>query len=55
MASLGFEHLVCPVCKGPLTLNAEQETLACSGCKRVYPIRDSVPILLEDEAIREAS
>ncbi len=53
MASIRIDDLVCPVCKQPLTLNAEKETLKCIHCHRVYPIRDEIPILLEDEAIIE--
>ncbi len=53
MAHFRTDDLVCPVCKEPLTLNAEQETLKCSRCHRVYPIRDHIPILLVDEAVIE--
>jgi len=48
-----LDILVCPACKKPLTLNAEQQTLKCAACRRVYPIRDDIPILLIDEAIIE--
>lgn len=50
MAHVDTDDLVCPVCKKPLVLNAEQETLKCNVCRRVYPIRDDIPILLVDEA-----
>jgi uncharacterized protein YbaR (Trm112 family) len=55
MANFRTDDLVCPVCKQPLTLNAEQESLKCARCCRVYPIRDGIPILLADEAIIERS
>ena len=55
MANFSTDDLVCPVCKQPLTLNADKEALKCTQCHRVYPIRDEVPILLEDEAIIEES
>lgn len=45
-----LEILVCPVCKGPLVyLDAEQE-LVCRGDRLAYPIRDEIPVMLEDEA-----
>lgn len=53
MASFATDDLVCPVCKQPLTLNAEKETLTCARCHRAYPIRDGIPILLVDEAVTE--
>jgi uncharacterized protein YbaR (Trm112 family) len=53
MANIRTDDLVCPVCKQPLTYNAEKETLKCQKCRRVYPIRDDIPILLVDEATIE--
>lgn len=44
-----LEILVCPVCRKPLVPRAE-ESLKCSECHRVYPIRNGIPILLEHEA-----
>jgi uncharacterized protein len=40
--------LACPVCKKPLQMTADQ--LQCVNCHRLYPIRDGIPILLEEEA-----
>ncbi len=45
--------IVCPVCKKPLVMKENGESLKCSECKRVYPVRDNIPILLIDEAIIE--
>jgi len=45
--------LACPVCRGPLTLNEERAVLKCGQCHRAYPIRDNIPILLEEEAVVE--
>jgi uncharacterized protein YbaR (Trm112 family) len=42
--------LVCPACKQPLVLKGSGESLKCNACRRVYPIRDNIPILLIDEA-----
>lgn len=42
--------LVCPVCKTPVTLTRDEKGLRCGTCRRVYPIRDDIPIMLVDEA-----
>ena len=46
--------LVCPVCKGPLQLlrDAEQRPLelACHADRLAFPIRDGMPVMLENEA-----
>ncbi|HYV73943.1 MAG TPA: Trm112 family protein [Candidatus Binatia bacterium] len=47
-----LEILVCPVCRKPLALR-DDESLKCHECKRSYPIRDGIPILLEHEATIE--
>ena len=47
-----LEILVCPVCRKPLVLLGEKG-LKCNECKRVYPIRNGIPILLEHEATIE--
>jgi uncharacterized protein YbaR (Trm112 family) len=52
-----LEILVCPVCKQPLTLRDKdsQQSLKCKQCRRVYPVRDDIPILLADEATIDLS
>jgi uncharacterized protein len=45
-----LDILVCPACKQSLALKENGESLRCSTCRRVYPIRDNIPILLIDEA-----
>jgi hypothetical protein len=45
-----LDILVCPACKQPLALKATGESLKCSACRRVYPVRDNIPILLIEEA-----
>jgi LSD1 subclass zinc finger protein len=47
-----LELLVCPVCRKSLTLRG-QESVKCNECKRVYPIRDGLLIMLESEATIE--
>lgn len=42
--------LVCPVCKGKLTHLREQQQLVCEAEKLSYPIKDGIPIMLQDEA-----
>ena len=44
------ELLVCPVTKGPLTLDAVRQELISKSARLAYPIRDGIPILLELEA-----
>jgi len=45
-----LEILVCPLCKEPVTLTPNSQGLKCSKCKRVYPIKDDIPVMLIDEA-----
>jgi LSD1 subclass zinc finger protein len=50
-----IDVLACPACRNPLRLGADHNSLRCEACKRVYPVRDDIPILLVDEArIEEA-
>jgi uncharacterized protein YbaR (Trm112 family) len=42
--------LVCPVCKKPVRLLPDNTGLKCEVCKRVYPVRDDIPVMLADEA-----
>jgi uncharacterized protein YbaR (Trm112 family) len=42
--------LVCPLCKVSVTLTENGEGLKCSQCRRVYPIRDDIPVMLISEA-----
>jgi uncharacterized protein YbaR (Trm112 family) len=45
-----LELLVCPITKGPLEYDAERQELISRAAKRAYPIRDGIPIMLEEEA-----
>ena len=40
------------ICKGPLLYNKEQQELLCKADRLAYPIRDDIPVMLEDEARR---
>ena len=42
--------LVCPVTKGPLVYDKKKNELISNSAKLAYPIKDGIPILLEDEA-----
>jgi uncharacterized protein YbaR (Trm112 family) len=48
-----LEILVCPACKTPLEHRQNPESLKCTACRRVYPVRDNIPIMLLDEAVVE--
>ena len=48
-----LEILACPACKAKVELNPDGSALKCVECKRVYPIRDDIPVMLIDEATIE--
>jgi uncharacterized protein YbaR (Trm112 family) len=48
-----LEILVCPACKAPVVLVHDDSGLKCQSCKRVYPIKDDIPVMLIDEATVE--
>ena len=50
-----LDILVCPACKKPLRLKENGESLKCTECRRVYPVRDNIPILLIDHAVTDPS
>lgn len=45
-----LEILVCPVTKGPLIYKKAQNELISTSAQLAYPIKDGIPVLLEDEA-----
>jgi uncharacterized protein YbaR (Trm112 family) len=45
-----LEILVCPACHAKVELKPDGSGLKCVDCKRVYPIRDDIPVMLIDEA-----
>ncbi len=45
-----LQILVCPVTKGPLTYNKAKNELISKSARLAYPIRDGIPVMLEDEA-----
>ena len=48
-----LEILACPACKGKVDLKEDESGLKCRECRRVYPIRDDIPVMLIDEATIE--
>jgi uncharacterized protein YbaR (Trm112 family) len=47
-----LEMLVCPVTKGPLVWNRDKQELVSKSARLAYPIRDGIPVMLEEEARR---
>lgn len=45
-----LELLVCPVTKGPLQYDREKQELVSRSARLAYPVRDDIPVLLENEA-----
>ena len=45
-----LDILVCPLCKGPLLYRKAEKELICKACRLAYPIKDDIPVMLEEEA-----
>jgi uncharacterized protein YbaR (Trm112 family) len=45
-----LDILACPVCKGPLVYHKDEQELVCKLDRLAYPIRDDIPVMLEEEA-----
>jgi len=45
-----LEILVCPICKGPLTWRKDAQELVCKADRLAFPVKDDIPVMLEDEA-----
>ncbi|MET0081165.1 MAG: Trm112 family protein [Candidatus Thiodiazotropha lotti] len=45
-----LDILVCPVCKGKLLYRKKEQELICRSDRLAYPIRDDIPVMLEEEA-----
>ncbi|NCS66233.1 MAG: tetraacyldisaccharide 4'-kinase [Hydrogenophilales bacterium CG03_land_8_20_14_0_80_62_28] len=52
MDSKLLEILVCPLCKGPLVYHKDDRELICKADHLAFPIRDGIPVMLEEEARR---
>jgi len=49
-----LDLLVCPGCKTPVKLTADQQGLRCSTCRIIYPVRDGFPVMIREEAHPES-
>jgi uncharacterized protein YbaR (Trm112 family) len=47
-----LEILVCPLCKGELVYQRDEQELICKFDRLAFPIRDDIPVMLENEARR---
>ena len=47
-----LEILVCPLCKGELVYQRDDQELICKFDRLAFPIRDDIPVMLENEARR---
>ena len=45
-----LEILACPSCKSSVVYKKEDQVLICPACRLAYPIRDDIPVMLENEA-----
>ena len=45
-----LDILVCPLCKGPLIYKKAEQELICKACRLAYPIKDDIPVMLDEEA-----
>jgi uncharacterized protein YbaR (Trm112 family) len=52
MDSRLLDILVCPLCKGPLVYRKTEKELVCKADRLAFPIRDGIPVMLEDDARR---
>ena len=50
MDSRLLDLLVCPVCKGPLLMRKATDELICKADRLAFPVRDGIPVMLEEEA-----
>jgi uncharacterized protein YbaR (Trm112 family) len=52
MDSRLLDILACPICKGPLQYAKQEQALVCRADLLAFPIRDGIPVMLEEEARR---
>ncbi len=51
-----LEILACPVCKkdvNPVEYEPNRHGLQCTGCENIYPVKDGIPVMLAEEAIKK--
>ncbi|HIE64869.1 MAG: Trm112 family protein [Nitrospira sp.] len=47
-----LDILACPKCKGEIHLNEKEDGILCVSCGLMYPIRNDIPVMLIDEAVK---
>ncbi|MBI5874716.1 MAG: Trm112 family protein [Deltaproteobacteria bacterium] len=47
-----LDILACPKCKGEIKLTEKGDGLVCDACRLVYPVKDGIPVMLIDEAVK---
>jgi hypothetical protein len=47
-----LDILACPKCKGDIHLNELKDGFICEACRLMYPIKDDIPVMLIDDAIK---
>jgi uncharacterized protein YbaR (Trm112 family) len=47
-----LDIMACPICQSTLRYNNAQQELICKADRLAFPIRDGIPVMLEDEARR---
>lgn len=45
-----LDILACPLCKGPLVFRKAESVLVCRADRLAFPIKDGIPVMLEEEA-----
>jgi len=50
-----LDILACPLCKGPLAWHRDEAVLVCRAERLAYPVRDGIPVMLEEEARKLSS
>ncbi|RDV26091.1 Trm112 family protein [Alteromonas aestuariivivens] len=45
-----LDVVACPVCKGKLLFNPQQQALICRFDRLSYPVREGIPVLIEEKA-----
>jgi uncharacterized protein YbaR (Trm112 family) len=48
-----IDRFACPACKKSLVIGPTGDDLRCTGCRRIYPVQDDIPILLVERATLE--
>jgi uncharacterized protein YbaR (Trm112 family) len=47
-----LDILACPKCKGDIEHDEKKQRLICFSCRLAYEIKDGIPIMLVDEAVK---